>query len=113
MTEAISNAAGLQGRIGQLVDARGRYDIWDLGPHRVLLELPDGSTQAVRQVVNLVLDDAAVLRLWVRPAAEMKRLHGQAVVVRGRLVAGDAAGGPAAAPTSAPSLLDIVRIEPA
>lgn len=116
MVEPISSAVAVQAHLGQVVEVRGRYDVWDLGPHRVLLDLPDGRTQAVRQVVNLVLDDASVLRLWVRPEAEMKSLRGSAVVVRGRLLAADQPAMPAvpaSAPADAPSLLEIESIDAA
>ena len=55
MAEPISDAGKLQSHLGQFVDLRGRYEIWDLGPHKVMMDLPDGRTQALRQVVNLVL----------------------------------------------------------
>lgn len=110
MAEPLTNAADLQPHIDQVVDVRGRYTLWDLGPHRVMVDLPDGQVQSVRQIVNLVLDDDTVLRLWVRPDAEMKKLGGKAVVVRGRLFAGEPPAAPVSAPADALSLLDIERV---
>ncbi|MBL8350884.1 MAG: hypothetical protein JNL87_11265 [Burkholderiaceae bacterium] len=113
MAEPISSAGAVQAHLGQVVEVRGRYDVWDLGPHRVLLDLPGGRTQAVRQVVNLVLADASVLRLWVRPEAEMQALRGTAVVARGRLLAASQPAMPASTPADAPSLLEIESIDAA
>lgn len=109
MAEPLRKAGELAARIGQVVEVRGRYEVWDMGPHRVLTDLPDGQTRALRQVVNLVLDDASVVRLWDRPAAEMAALGGATVVVRGRLL-GATADGPGNAPAEAPSLMPIERI---
>ena len=111
MAEPISDAGRLQSHLGQVVELRGRYDIWDLGPHKVMMDLPDGRTQALRQVVNLVLGDGSVVRLWVRPAAEMKALNGAAVIARGRLSAAGAPSAKASTPSDAPSLLEIERID--
>ena len=51
------------------------------------------------------------MRLWVRPAAEMKALNGAAVVARGRLSAASAPSAKASTPSDAPSLLEIERID--
>lgn len=115
MAEPISDAGELQAHLGQTVDLRGRYEIWDLGPHRLMVDLPDGRVQALRQAVNLVLADGSVVRLWARPQAEMNALRGAIVVARGRLLAGSPPAplaAPASVPTDAPSLLEIERIAP-
>jgi hypothetical protein len=113
MTEPFTDARGLKAHIGKRVDVCGRYDLWDLGPHRVLVDLPDGRVQTVRQIVNLVLEDDAVVRLWVRPDAEMKALDGARVVVRGTLFAGEPPDALVSAPADTLSLLDIERVEAA
>jgi hypothetical protein len=113
MSVPIHDAAALAAHQGEVVELVGRYDIWDLGPHRVMVELPDGRSRPVRKVVNLELDDQSVVRLWVRPAEEMTRLEGQRVIARGRLYIEKAAPPHMASPSPAPSLLDIERIEPA
>ena len=113
MTEPLHDGHGLKAHLGQVVDVRGRYEPKDLGPHRVMVDLPDGRVQAVRQVVNLVLDDGSVLRLWLRPEAETTSFDGKAVVVRGKLWAAKPPVGPAAALADALSLLDIESVEAA
>jgi hypothetical protein len=113
MTEPLQDAAGLKAHINQVVDVRGRYELWDLGPHRVMVDLPDGRVQAVRQVVNLVLADGEVLRLWARPEAEMASFDGVSVVVRGKLWAAKPPVAPAATPANALSLLEIESVKAA
>lgn len=110
MPEPLHDARGLKAHIGQVVDVRGRYQRWNLGPHRVMVDLPDGRVQAVQQVAKLVLDDATVLRLWVRPEAEMAAFDGTAVVVRGKLWAAKPPVAPAEAPAHALSLLEIESV---
>lgn len=110
MADILHDASGLKAHIGQVVDVRGRYQRSNLGPHRVMVDLPDGRVQAVQQVANLVLDDATVLRLWVRPEAEMATFDGTAVVVRGKLWAAKPPVAPAAALAPALSLLDIASV---
>ena len=110
MTEALHDARGLKTHIGKLVEVQGRYQRCNLGPHRVMVDLPDGRVQAVQEIANLVLDDATVLRLWVRPEAEMASFDGTAVVVRGKLWAAKPPLAPAAAMADALSLLDIESV---
>ena len=110
MADILHDAPGLKAHIGQVVDVRGRYQRANLGPHRVMVDLPDGRVQAVQEIANLVLDDATVLRLWVRPEAEMASFDGTAVVVRGKLWAAKPPLAPAAAMADALSLLDIESV---
>lgn len=111
MVEPICDGRGLRSRIGEVVDVRGQYDIWDMGPHRVMVDLPDGRVQSVREVVNLLLQDGTVVRLWVRPDQEMEMFRGQTVVVRGTLYADQPSTTPASVPTESLSLLKIEHIE--
>jgi hypothetical protein len=110
MTEPLHDSLSLKAHIGQVVDVRGRYQRRNLGPHRVMVDLPDGRVQAVQQVVNLLLVDGTVLRLWVRPEAEMNTFDNQDVVVRGKLWAARPPVAPAAAMTATLSLLEIDRV---
>ena len=110
MAEPLHDASDLKAHLGKQVEVRGRYDLWNLGPHRVMVDLPDDRVQAVKQIVNLVLADDTVLRLWLRPEAEMKSLAGQQVVVRGKLFAGEPPAAAVAAPADTWSLLDIKSV---
>lgn len=110
MAEPLHHSLTLKAHIGQVVDVCGRYQRLNLGPHRVMVDLPDGRVQAVQQVANLVLDDGAVLRLWVRPEAEMATFDHQTVVVRGKLWAARPPVAPAAAMADALSLLEIESV---
>ena len=113
MTETLHDAPGLKAHIGQVVTVSGRYQRRHLGAHRVMVDLPDGRVQAVQQVANLVLADATVLRLWVRPEAEMATFDGVAVVVRGKLWAAKPPVARASALADALSLLDIESVSAA
>lgn len=110
MSETLHDSLALKAHIGQVVAVRGRYQCRNLGPHRVMVDLPDGRVQAVQQVVNLLLADGAVLRLWVRPEAEMAMFDNHEVVVHGKLWAARPPVAPAAALSDALSLLEIDRV---
>jgi hypothetical protein len=110
MTEPISDTKNLRSRIGEVIDVRGQYDIWDMGPHKVMVDLPDGRVKAVRKIVNLLLDDGSTVRLWVRPDTEMKMFSGCTVVVSGKPYASNPPLAPSSVPGEALSLLEVERI---
>jgi hypothetical protein len=113
MAEIVATGAELDGHAGEVVEIRGRYEIWDTGPHKVMYETPDGRTLSTRKLVNLALTDGTHVRLWVRPEAEMARLDGRMVVAIGKLSIppNDSPPSDMAAPTDLPSLLDIQRVD--
>jgi hypothetical protein len=106
----VRDAAGIQSHDGQVVQVVGRYSVTSTGRHRILYELPDGTTGSTNQFVQLGLDGDVWVKLGVRPDDEMEQLQGKTVVATGTLIARPERIGPGAQPDPQPTLVKITSV---
>lgn len=95
------------------MQVEGVYTVQNLGRHRIVSELADGSELQSNKLAYLVLDDGSQVRLGARPDDELA-LEGQKVVASGSEVADwPPPGDPRAAQVNAkPTLLQITSVKP-
>jgi hypothetical protein len=80
----IRSKADIAGKDGQVVQVSGVYTIQDLGRHRIVSTLADGSELQSNKLSYLRLDDDSTVRLGARPDSE-HALAGQRVTATGTL----------------------------
>jgi len=110
-TMNLRSKSELEALDGQPVVAVGRYDIEDLGKHRVSATMLDGTKVTTNQAVYLQLDDGTDLRVGARPDAERAEFAGKHVAIEARLVMKPTPDDPRAAQMSPmPTLFDVTAV---
>lgn len=113
-TPTITSKADVAGKDDQLVAVVGVYAIQDLGRHRIVSTLADGTELQSNKLSYLKLDDGSTVRLGARPEGE-HALKDQRVRATGRLKESWPPPQPdhVAQPNAKPTLLEITAVAPA
>lgn len=110
----ITSKADIAGKDGQTVRVTGVYTIQDLGRHRIVSTLADGSELQSNKLSYLKLDDDGSVRLGARPDSE-HALAGKRVVATGTLKESWPPAQPdhVAQPNAKPTLVPVTSVQPA
>ena len=106
----IRDGADIKSHDGQVVQVVGRYSVTSTGRHKVMVTLPDGSTTASNQIVQLGLAGDVWVKIGVRPDDEMEQLQGKTVMATGKLLASPARSGQGAQPDPQPTLVQVTSV---
>ncbi|MEZ4403785.1 MAG: hypothetical protein R3B06_27420 [Kofleriaceae bacterium] len=107
----LTSAADISTLDGQVVTARGVYEVENLGRYRLTTTLPDGTVLTSNQAVYLKLADGTDLRVGARPDDERAANAGKTVEIEARLVAKPEPDDPRANQMQAmPTLVDVAAV---
>ena len=106
----ISDGAAIQSHDGQVVQLVGKYSVTSTGRHKVMYTLPDGTTGATNQIVQLGLTGDVWVKLGARPDDEIEELKGKTVMATGKLIANPSRGGQGAQPDPQPTLVQVTSV---